>query len=185
MMHRYNSGRVVFRLIAPIAFATAILTAATQAPQEPVFKIGEQVPILHGSDLEGQPITVDYSRPTVLYFMTAFGHFVTVNEQPFASLVRQTGSKYAYYIVAGQNSEERLAEYVAKVRSGWGAAQVRIVRDVSIAMAQGLKMGAYPRTVVIAPGGRVSLCVEGTYQGWHQREVQDFFHIQLDGVPPL
>jgi hypothetical protein len=162
--------------------------SAWQAPRfgtGQTYKRGDQVPTVKGTDLDGQPITVDYARarPTVLYFMTPYGHFVSANQRFFASLVRQTASKYSYFVISGQNNEDNLARYLTSVRSGWNGIDVGVVTSLSPDMTRAIKMGGYPRTLVVSPGGKVLLCVEGTYEGEQRQAIEEFFQIRLDEAP--
>ena len=161
---------------------TLAAVSASQAPRfgtGQTYNIGDQVPVVSGTDLNGQPITVDYARtkPTVLYFITANGHFVSANEQAFASLVRLTGSEYNFFVVAGKNNEDNLGAYLASARSAWGAANVGVVKALSPDMTRAIRMGGYPRTLVVSPSGKVLLCVEGTYEHEQRRAIEEFFKI--------
>ena len=78
------------RFAFPLALPGAVLLlTAAQAPQQSTFRVGEKLPILRGSDLAGQPTSVDFSRPTALHFVTPVGAYITVSRRPFASLVEQ------------------------------------------------------------------------------------------------
>ena len=176
-----------FVLTIGIGLAAQLTLVGVSASQAPRFgtgqsyDVGERVPPLQGTDLDGQPITVDYGRekPTVLYFITANGYFVSKNEQAFASLVRLTGSQYNFFVVAGTNNEDKLADYLTRVRPTWGGATVGVVRSLSPELTRTIRMGGYPRTLVLSPSARVLLCVEGTYEREEQRAIEKFFNIVL------
>jgi hypothetical protein len=184
-------------MLRPGAFALTLIGAgiaaqltlagvsASQAPRfgtGQTYNVGDQVPPVSGTDLNDRPITVDYARgkPTVLYFITPYGHFVSVNEKLFASLVRQTGSKYNYFVVSGANNEEKLTPYLTSVRSEWNGADVGTIKALSPEMTRAIKMGGYPRTLVVSPSGKVLLCVEGTYEHEQRQAIEEFFKITLD-----
>jgi hypothetical protein len=169
------------------AQSTVAGVPSSQAPRfgtGQTYDVGDQVPAVSGTDLNGQPVTVDYARAraTVLYFITSYGHFVLANEKPFASLVRQTGSKYSYFVVSGRVNEDKLTDYLTGVRSAWNGVDVGVVKAVSPDMTRAIRMGGYPRTLVVSPGGKVLLCVEGTYEHEQRQAIEEFFKISLDDV---
>ena len=178
----FASALVCAGIVAALTFTGVSASQAPRFGTGQTYKVGEQVPALRGTDLDGQPTIVDYAKstPTVLYFVTPNGHFVTQNERAFASLVRLTSSKYHFVVVAGTNDDAKIDAYLAGIRPAWGSATVGVVKALSPDMIRAIRMGGYPRTLVVSPSGRVLLCVEGTFEYDERRAIETFFGISLD-----
>lgn len=154
-------------VVGALLAATVVLQSGR--PQAPRFSLqeGDEVPRLVGLDLAGRPISIDYTastRPTVVYVITPFGHFVDRNEPAFAALVRQASGRYRFVLLApNPAANKRLSEYVTKVRPQWGKAEVLIVRDITPELKEDMLLSAYPSTLVISPKARVLKNFQGAY----------------------
>lgn len=152
--------------------------AQTGRAPVPWFDVGEAMPVLTGVDLDGQLVNVDFrgrTRPTVLYYITPYGHFVAQNENAFSSLVKQRSAEYDFIVASGR--DERLAEYAASQRASWGSTRVLVVGGIAGEAKLRIRMGAYPMTLVVSTKGLVDLLIPGTYQN-NQSVVQRFFGIR-------
>jgi hypothetical protein len=73
--------------------------------------------------------------------------------------------------------EKGLTQYVAE---GHAPFPVYMVRSQDV--MQKLSLSGTPEMIVIAPGARVERVWQGAFTGGTQKEIQDFFGVQLPGL---
>ena len=82
----------------------------------------------------------------------------------------------------------RLKEYITKASTKWGKTPVAVVADVSPELREEMKLGMYPRTLVISRESRVVHAFEGAYDkdslNAQPAEIERFFGVKLPGLLP-
>jgi hypothetical protein len=197
--HAAQLDQTVPKFISPLARSVltvgAVLVAGAllgrpAAAQQFTLAVGDEVPKLEGLALDGTPVTVDYGlqgKPTVVYVITPFSYFVVRNEANFATVVRQAAATFRVIVLSpNPTGNERLAEYIHKVKPGWGNATVEIVKDISPDLKKDMMLGGYPQTLVISTQSRVVKNFMGAYSpeslSAKPADIEAFFSVKLPGL---
>jgi peroxiredoxin len=138
---------------------------------------GDSVPAITATDMNGSAVTLDYkgeNLPRVLYVFKPSCTWCTRNLPNVKTLADNTRNKYQF--IGLSLSRDKLQDYVASHGFNFP-----IYSDLSQAIIGAYKLGGTPETIVISPEGQVLKRWLGAYNGAIQRQIEEFFNVNLPG----
>ncbi len=145
---------------------------------ESSLKIGEKVPAISAKNLDGNTVTIAYDgrrKPLILYVFTPQCKWCYKNLQNVQTLANELHEKFDF--VGLSLSTDQLKEYVTQHDLDFP-----VITDLPITTIQAYKLGGTPQTIVVSPDGEVLKNWVGAYQESMQKEVEDYFNIQMPGI---
>lgn len=142
-------------------------------------EVGSRVGPLQATDLEGQPVTIEYQsadKPTILYAMSISCPACARNVNNVRALAEQTAGRYR--LIALASEPEGMAEYVRREKLSF---PILIATD---ATAREYKLRTIPAMMVIDGSGQVTHTWIGALFSTSQRSVESALGVTLPGLIP-
>lgn len=147
------------------------LTARNESPLVP----GTRVPPISGESVSG-PVTIAYpaSQAMVLYYFSADCGWCRRNWDNVGLLANSLQRRFR---LVALSASPRVAQEVRNRLAGF-----EVVWNFSQDVRSAYQLGGTPMTVVVGADGRVLKAWKGAFQGRVEREIENFFNIDLPGL---
>lgn len=142
-------------------------------------KVGDAVPALEGTTVDGRPSRVEYgkidARPTVLYVLTPTCSWCRRNARNIQAVVDNDSGRHRFVFVSLHS--EGLAELAKTLPR-----RIELVAEVATDSRKSYFLGATPQTLVISSRGVVLRHWNGAYDRDVGQEVARYFDVTLPGL---
>jgi hypothetical protein len=139
---------------------------------------GKHVPPILVKDLHGQSTVLDYpgkGLPLVLYVVSPHCTYCAKNMENMNSLMDQLKGRYRFAILS--TSKDGLKEYL-----GDGYRDYPVYTDITDLVKVAYNLGKTPQIIVVSTDGRILRNWIGAYTENVERDIEDFFQINLPGI---
>lgn len=178
-----NIGTISLVLALAVSLGFNVYLArrgSSVVPRSPqIIKLNTRLPSsLPVKDIAGNPASLSFtddSRATVLYVFSPFCGWCKRNEANIKELASRAGNRFRFL---GLSLEQRdLQKYVAE-----GHAPFPVYLANSEEVMRQLNLYGTPEVIVVDTNAKVQRVWQGAFVGETQKEVQDFFGLQLPGL---
>jgi peroxiredoxin len=164
-----------------LAWRVVSLSARLQGSAgPPPLSPGSLVPPLTGKDVNGAPMTIEYSRApqgTLVYSFAVNCGWCKKNLNNIKALTAAISP--AYRVVGLANGPGALKPYLQQNQISFP-----VMTDASKVTVSAYKLRGTPQTFLISPTGKVLRVWTGAYGGSLKTEIEGYFKVKLPGLPP-
>jgi len=144
---------------------------------EHVLKVGDTVPPIVGTDLDGNAVAISYAastQDTVIYYFSPACIWCAKNLNNLKSLADHA-TRYRFIGISPQS--DQLISYVRGNRLTFP-----IVTNLPPSVVSSYKFSGTPSTLVISARGKVLKRWPGAYEGQNKDEIEKYFNFTLPGL---
>ncbi|MEM7585388.1 MAG: hypothetical protein AAF560_18505 [Acidobacteriota bacterium] len=154
------------------------------AKQSKYLSPGDTVPPLRGLDAEGQQIKIDYAsqgssdhRKTIVLVFSPKCGWCDVNLPNWHAILDSLDYS-RYRVVAVSTDQDGLAKYLSENN----LSEITLVQQPAPQDRKEYKMNTTPMTLVVGNGGVIEKVWAGAFWPHQQKEVENFFGVELPGI---
>ncbi len=133
------------------------------------------MPPLRGTTLDGQPVTEEFSRPTVVYVFSPSCSWCERNLNNARAIASGAGDRYRFVGVAAVDAG--IEGYVRERSLRWD-----IIKNVPLEILRQYRVPGTPQTILIGAGGIVLHSWNSAYLETAQREIEAALKVSLPGL---
>jgi peroxiredoxin len=138
-------------------------------------RVGQQVPELVATSLDGDLVRFRFDKPAVLYVFSPSCIWCERNLENARHLAMDVRGKYEFIAIASDSN--KLREYLDSKHLSW-----RVLTDVPQHIRTAYRIAGTPQTIVVGTGGKVLHVWPGAYRGNIADEIERTFGIKLPGI---